>query len=251
MSVIATEASFRSKLNQLGRATLHALFPKDIEYYFLALELVDSQGTTVDYFSWPVLPEEINETQNELTSVRKTMGGVNVQKNPTFNPRQISIRGNFGRRFKLLLGGKPIEFAGIGLSIKNGKFDIKGPNLLDNNVPQFSSFVKNGYGCIKLLEAMKEKSKKLDADQKPHALYLYNPILGNNYQVEFNSFNQMQDKDSHNMIPAYSFQLTAVAPLDSVLSRKVNLKSVVKNLSLANLQKTANSVASGLRRIGL
>lgn len=251
MSVQLTEASFKSKVAQIGRAGLHALFPKDIEYYFLALELVDSQGNTVDYFAWPILPDEIKETQQELTAINKTMGGVNVLKNPTFNPRTISLRGDFGRKFKLLLGGNPIEFAGFGLSVQNGKFSVSTPNLLENKTPEFSSFVKNGYGCIKLLEAIKEKSKKLDADQKPNALYLYNPILGNNYQVEVNSFSIMQDKNEYNMRPGYSMQLTAVAPLDSVLSRKAQLKSVLKNLSLSNLQKTANSVASGIRRIGL
>lgn len=249
MAVQETEASFRSKLAQIGRAGLHALFPKDVEYYFLALELVDSQGFTVDYFAWPVLPDEIRETHNEITSVRKTMGGVHVLKNPTFNPRNIIIKGDFGRRFKLLLGGKTIEFAGFSLSMNNGRFSIDPPNLLENNIPQLSSFAKNGYGCIKILEAMKEKSKKLDNDLKPFSLYLYNPILGNNYQVEFISFSHMQDENEYNMRPAYNMQLTAVAPLDSVLSRKANLRSVVKNLSLSNLQKTANSIASGIRRI--
>jgi hypothetical protein len=251
MSVATTEASFKSKVAQIGRAGLHALFPKDIEYYFLAIELVDSQGNTVDYFAWPILPDEIKETQTEITNIRKTMGGVNVLKNPTFNPRTISIRGDFGRRFKLLLDGKPIELGGFSLSMQNGKFNINPPNLLDSNVAQFSSFVKSGYGCVKVLESIKEKSKKLDGDQQPFALYLYNPILGNNYQVEFNSFSQRQDKSEYNMRPAYDIQLTAIAPLDSVLSRRANLKSVLKNLSLSNLQKTANSVASGLRRIGL
>jgi hypothetical protein len=252
MGVLDTEASFKSKVAQIGRAALNTLFPKDIEYYFLAIELVDSQGYTVDYFAWPILPDEISETQTELTNVRKTMGGVNVLKNPTFNPRQISIRGDFGRRFKLLLGGKPVEFAGFSLSMQNGKFTVNPPNILDSNFAQFSSFVKSGYGCIKVLESIKEKSKKLDNDQKPFALYLYNPILGNNYQVEFTSFNQKQDKHEYNMRPMYNIQLTAVAPLDSVLSRKANLRAVIKNLSLSNLQKQANSISSGLRSaIGL
>jgi len=215
----------------------------------LAIELVDSQENTVDYFIWPILPDEIRENHTELTTIRKTMGGVNVLKNPTFNPRQISMRGTFGRTFKLLLGQQTVEFAGFGFSIQNGKFNVTAPNLLDGDVPQFSTFAKTGYGCVKILEAMKEKSKKLDQYGKPYALYLYNPILGNNYQVEFNTFSHMQDKDQFNMIPAYSIQLTAVASLEAILGRRASVNSALKNLSLANLQKTANQVASNLRLI--
>lgn len=249
MSVSTVEARVKNSIATIGKAGLHALFPKDVEYYFLALELVDSSGNTVDYFAWPILPDELRENQVEITTIRKTMGGVSVLKNPTFNPRVIFIKGDFGRRFKLLLGGKPVEFAGFTLSTQNGKFAIDPPNLLSSTTAQLSSFVKSGYGCIKLLEAMKEKSKKLDQNQKPHSLYLYNPILGNNYQVEFNTFGQLQDKHDYNMLPSYSIQMTAVAPLDSVLSRKANLKSTLKNLTLSHLQKNAGSIVAGLRKI--
>ncbi len=249
MSLEATKSSFRSKLSQVGRATLNTLFPKDIELYMLSMELVNSQGQTVDYFAWPILPDEIRETNTEITNIRKTMGGVNVLKNPTFVPAQISIRGDFGRSFKILLGGQQIQFAGFGLSTSDGKFNITPPNTLENPIPQFSTFAKTGYGCVKLLEAIRDKSKKLDSDGKPFSLYLYNPILGGNYQVEFNSFQQMQDKNHYNMFPAYNMQLTGIAPLDSVLSRRANIRSALKNLSIHNLQKTANTVASSLRLI--
>lgn len=249
MSLISVQNQFRDLLTQTGKAALHAVYPMDFNYSFIAIELVDSQGSTVDYFGWPILPDEVRETHVEITNIRKTMGGVNVMKNPTFAPRQISMRGTFGRTFKLLLGQQTVEFAGFGFSIQNGKFNISPPNALDATIPQFSSFAKTGYGCVKLLEAIKEKSKKLDQYGKPFSLYLYNPILGNNYQVEFNNFSHMQDKDQYNMIPAYSMQLTAIALLDSVLGRRASVNSALKNLSLANLQKTANVVASGLRLI--
>lgn len=247
MSQQAVEAQFKQKLRQIGRAGLNALFPSDFEFYLLALELVDSQNNTVDYFTWPILPDEIRETQQEITNIKKTMSGVNVQKNQTFVPIQISIRGDFGRRFKVLLGGQQIQFAGFGLSTKNGALSISSPSSLKEVIPQFSSFAKTGYGCVKLLEAMKQKSKKLDSYQKPFSLYLYNPILGNNYQVEFNSFVQLQDKEKYNMIPAYNFQLTAIAPLNNLFSRRSNVKSALKNLTLGGLQKTANNIGNSLR----
>lgn len=248
-SVQAVEAQFKSQLLTIGRGAMNALFPADIEAYMLAIALVDSQGNTVDYFAWPVLPDEIRETHQEITTVRKTIGGVYTLKNSTFTPRQISLRGTFGRRFKILLNGSQLSFAGFSLSQANGVYKIQPPNFLEGLVAQFSSFAKTGYGCIKILESMKEKSKQLDANNKPYSLFFYNPIFGNNYQVEVNNFTHMQDKDQYNMVPAYTLNMTAVAPLDSVLSRGQNVKSALKNLTINTFQKNANIIASGLKLI--
>ncbi len=215
---------------------------------FLSMELVDSQGNTVDYFSWPVLPDEISETHNELTQIQKTLGGIRVTKNSTFVPKPISMRGTFGRTFKVLVGATKVEIAGFGFSTQDGNFNVTGPNLLGTKVPQLSSFIKTGYGCIKIVESMKDKLKELDPYSKPYALYLYNPILGNNYQVEINSFRHSQDSQTNNMVPAYSLQLMAIAPLDQLLGRRAMLNSAIKNLSIANIQKSANQLASTLRR---
>lgn len=247
MSILATKSSFRSKLAQLGRGTLHALFPNDFEFYSISLELVDSQGNTVDYFIWPINPKEIKEVQPEITNIRKTIGGVNVLKNSTFNPRTVLIRGNFGRDFVMLAGGQEFIFAGFGVSIRNGRFSVQKPDLLNNPIPQFSTFIKTGYGCVKLLESMKEKSRGLDEWKKPHSLYLYNPILGNNYQVEFKDFSPSQDEQNSNMLPTYNLTLVAVASLDSVFSRRANLNSGIKLTALSHLQKTANTLANNLK----
>lgn len=246
MSLEAVKSSYRDALVNVGKAGLNVLFPNDINLYFLAMELVDSRGVTVNYLAWPILPEEIKETHMEITTIRKTISSVNVLKNPTFAPRQISIKGNFGRNFKILLN-RGIEFAGFGIS--NGSFTST--NLLNGNeIAQFSSFAKTGYGCIKIIEAMKEGSKKLDAYNKPHSLYLYNPILGNNYQVEFStggSFSHTQNNKQNNMIPAYDIQLTAVALLNGLFDRVANVDSALKNLSIGVLQKGANTIASSIR----
>lgn len=249
MSLAAVEGQFKDLLVNTGKAAMHSLFPKDFSYYYLALELVDSKGSTVDYFGWPILPDSIKEIHQEITNIRKTIGGVSVIKNSTFTPRQVVLNGNFGRTFKLLLGQQTVEFAGFGFSMQNGKFTSTHPNSLEGIVPQFSSIAKTGYGCVKLLEGIKEKSKQVDIYGKPHSLYLYNPILGNNYQVEFNNFTHAQDKDQFNMIPGYSIALTAVAPLDLILGRKASVINTLKKLSLGNLQKTANAVASNLRSL--
>lgn len=246
-NVTAIQGQFKDALTSLGKAGLNALFPKDFEYYSIALELVDDLNNTVDYFSWPILPSELTESVTELTNIRKTMTGVNVLKNPTFTPTQITIQGNFGRTFKIVVNNNPIEFAG--LSIQNGFYNTDPVNGV-RTFPSFSSFAKTGYGCIKVLEAIKNKSKQLDQrNKKPYKLFLYNPILGNNYQVEFNTFRHMQNEKTSNMIPNYMIQLTSVASLDNLLSVGQNLKSTAKSLAFSNLQKSANSVARNLRSV--
>jgi len=242
MSLPAIEARYRDLRVQVGKSALNALFPKEFEFYMLAIELVNSQGETEDYFSWPILPEEIRDTSNEITRITKTIGGVNVVVNSSFVPTQIFIKGNFGRRFKVLINNNKIELFGFGFSNKK----ISKPNFT-LGVPQFSSFAKTGYGCIKMLQSIKEKSKQLDGYQKPFSLYLYNPILGDNYQVEFNSFTHSQDV-GRNMIPNYSLQLSSVADLDSVLGKSGSMKSALKNLTISGLQRGANSIASAIRR---
>lgn len=252
MSAVAVEQKYLSSLRTIGRGVLNAIYPNDIETYFLALELVDSRNRTVDYFAWPVLPEELRESHNEITNVRKTMTGVNVLKNSTFNPRPILIRGKFGRRFRVLIGGNGIEIAGfgIGISFKGGLSVSATPNFLNQTPAQFSSFVKTGFGCIKVIERIKERSKRLDSDLKPHTLYLYNPILGGNYQVEFapgESFVHLQDSGQHNMLPSYMLKLIATAPLDGILGRRASIGSALKNLSIDTLQKLGQGVANDLR----
>lgn len=238
------EGSYDDRVSQLGKAALHALYPNEFEYYSLSLELVDFLGRTVDYFTFPVLPSNIEENVRELTNVRKTMTGINVLKNPTFTPSQITISGDFGKMFKVIVNGQSIQFAG--LSISQGHFTID-PLSAVRTFTQFSSFAKTGYGCVKVVEAMKQKSKQLDTNsKKPYSLYLYNPILGNNYQVEFDSFKMGQNDKTNNMIHRYTMQFTSVAPLDTLLSRAANLKSAIKNLAFSNLQKSANQVAKNL-----
>lgn len=236
----------RSLISQIGKAGLNALYPQEFEYYFFAFELVNSRQETIDFFAFPILPSQIVESQPEVTTVRKTMGGVDVHKNPTFVPRKISLSGDFGRKFKILVNTNQIEFAGLRFSVNNGVFKIRKPGDLLDAVPVFASFAKTGYGCIRVIEAMKEKSKSLDQFNQPHSLYCYNPILGNNYQVEFINFTHMQDKQQYNLIPRYNIEMTAVAPLEAL--PQFNDFSLIRNLAFGNIQKRVNSVVSQVRR---
>lgn len=248
-SVQSVEQSFKSQLTTIGRAALNALYGSEIEFYILAIELVDSQGNTEEYFSFPVLPEEIRNSVTELTRINKTIGGINVLANSSFTPTQISIRGTFGKRFRIIVNGQKLQFAGFSLSagnITNGIRNAANSNTLSFDKPQFSSFAKTGFGCVKILERIKEKSKQLDSYQKPFSLYMYNPILGNNYQVEINSFTHSQDI-GRNMIPTYSMQLTSVADLDAILGFRGSASSAIRNIGASQLQKGADRISTAVK----
>lgn len=81
---------------------------------------------------------------------------------PTFVPQDITIRGDFGRTFKLLLslGGGASSLAGAAYSLSAGKWslsDISGKNTNSLKSASFDPSVKNGYGCTKILQAIISK----------------------------------------------------------------------------------------------
>jgi hypothetical protein len=50
---------FRGLIENVGKASVHALFPDEFELYLMALELTDSNGNLIDYLAFPVMPESI------------------------------------------------------------------------------------------------------------------------------------------------------------------------------------------------
>ena len=84
MSVESTNEAFRNILRTQGRRSAQILFPNDFEMYFSAFELVDSSGRTVDYFAFPLNPENIAEFQPEIVNIKKTNAGITVLSNNTF-----------------------------------------------------------------------------------------------------------------------------------------------------------------------
>lgn len=231
-SLKSKQASF---VRQSGRAILHQLFPKEFEHYFFSFELIDFAGERVDYFSFPILPSSFSEEHTELTNIKKTMGGVISIKNATFTPKQITIRGNFGKSLKLLLG-RGFEVLGFrfqGYVFKNGRFE-KG-----KGDKQFASFAKTGYGCVKIIEEIKDKSKALK-DGQPLILICYNSMTGNNYVVDIKSFTHAQDENQFNMLPTYTLTMTAVGTLSSLTFAKEY--SSLKNLATSILQAKTNAL---------
>jgi hypothetical protein len=168
--------------NAVGRATLHQMYPNDFEYYMIALELVDGAGNSIDYLAFPVLPTAIVKSENKRINIKKGFKSTLVLTSSAFTPQDITIRGNFGRGFKILLGSREL-LNGLAFinSIKNGIFGLTSQGL-SLPVPQFSQFVKTGYGVTKLLQSIIQKSDGSDHNG-PYRLYLYNFALGESYLV--------------------------------------------------------------------
>jgi len=241
MSASLLQQRYAGLIFDLGKGVAHSLYPDDIEYYFMALELVDSSGKMVDYFAFPILPKNYSESMPEITSVKKTMGGITTLKTTTFIPTDITLSGNFGRRFRITVGGRVVEGAAITLDNLSAK---RSPTYRD--VPELSSSIKNGYGALKKLEKILKKSKSLDDKDLPYKLFFYNSALNHNYLVEHMFFNPTQSIES-NMIWDYTLQLKAIAPLDAVDS--LNPQSLLNAVALNTINRNVNAIGNRIARV--
>jgi hypothetical protein len=236
---MSTLSTLRNKLltssTQIGRVALNAQFPNEIEAYLLSLELVNSVGKTIQYFSFPVMPSQIQKTEPSRINVKKSASGVTVLSSNAFTPQDITIKGDFGRGLKLLL--QPVMEAEEGVAFSGISF---GTNSL-------SASIKTGYGAIKILQNIIQKTTKLDKLGKPFRLYMYNMALGENYLVVPSpaglSLNQTYDK---NTIWQYSITF-------NILSKLEDLKSYNKKESptvlLGAVQSGVNSLAGEISQL--
>lgn len=211
-------------LGTLGQRYLSSNFPDEFEYYLCAFELVDSNGVSLEYFLFPIMPSQIRERQPQNVNIKRTMSGISTMTSETFNPIQINISGNFGRSFKVLSGSGYIEL------ITNFVDKImKGNVTLKSDKEEFDSNTKTGYGCTKILERIVNASRKLDkTSNKPLSLIFYNLALNNNYFVKIEDIEFTQDQSS-NMIWNYSIQMTAIGKIDDYVdeSDKRSNKSLI------------------------
>lgn len=240
---------YKSTLSDLGRAALHALYPRDFEYYLVSLELTElsEEGeNTIDYFVFPIAPNSINKSENNRINVKKTATSNVVINNKHFTPHDLTLKGDFGRGFKILISpNETISFKGLRYSIKEGNYNPS--DLLESTVndikAEFNPEIKTGYGCIKILQSIVSKAMSVDKKGNPFRLYFYNPALGESYLVvpKPNGLNLQQDQNQNNMIWSYSLNFTIIA--DIVSSRNKTIKrSLSSLLSAGAIQKGVNEV---------
>lgn len=240
-------------LQTVGRSAMATLYPNEFEVYFCALELTDSQGQTIDTFTFPINPENISKTEPKKTSIIYTAGGTTVLTSPVFIPKEINIKGNFGRAFKILLNTNDgFSLNGSAFSLSAGKYalyQIQGKDTSSLTAPAFDVNVKTGFGCIKILQAIIDKSNGVDELGLPLRLYFYNLALGESYLVTVPPsgivFNQSLQK---NMIWEYTLNMTVIAPLEAVtVVGGNNIKSSLISICASSaIQKSVNDLASAI-----
>lgn len=232
------------EFNTRGKEAINALYPDEIEYYACALELVDSVGTTLDFFSFPIMPQSMQETKPTITNIKKTHTGVVITTHSTFVPFDISINGHFGRMFRKLS-----DFGGtVGQSKPkvNDKFTEGESNTKNLNSVEikamFSTEYKTGYGCTKILEAIFNKAKMADVNSNPVKLIFYNLSLNSNYMVEPVTLGLSQNRDL-NMIWQYNLTLKAVAPVDAVFDGNKSSIKELRSYAKKNMRMNEQSQA--------
>jgi hypothetical protein len=236
---MSLEGAILDTVHEVGRAAANAIFPDEIEYYAITLELVNSKGDTEDFITFPVNPSAVNYDDRTLVSIKKTMGGVTALDSSTFVPKNISLNGTFGRSFKLLLAPTLDKASVLGVR------GIKGLEIQSSII---NTKLKTGYGALKVLEKILLKSSTLDIYDKPYQLFLYMPMSGHNFLVKKESFKISQDEQTSNMMWKYNLSLTALAPLSSGRINGFDPLSVIKSTGFGLLQKGANALANNISK---
>lgn len=233
----------------IGGQALASLYPNDFEWYMVALELADSDDNTIDYLTFPIMPDSISKTEPTRTNIKKSMAGVTVLSTPSYSPQEINIKGSFGRQFKILINPKPdASINSSSKSVSAGKHHLvdiakKSGSISGLAFSNFNLNVKTGYGVMKILQAMASKSVGLDDKDKPLRLYFYNMALGESYLVAIPPSGVQFSQDlSKNMIWNYNLTLIALAPLEAVSNK--NNKSLLDKLLPSMIQTGVSEVAS-------
>jgi hypothetical protein len=221
-----------------GREYLHFQFPNEFEYYACALELIDSNNKTVSFFSFPVMPDAIEEVKYSNITIKETNGGVVVNGNPRFKPFDIEIMGDFGRKFRRVLNNS--------VSVQNSG------DAQENSIPvetrkMFDSDYKTGYGAVKMLDEILEKSKSSDDNYMPYRLFFHNFSFNSHHMVEPVSNRSFQNKEK-NMIWCYALRFKAVAPAQVVYPG--NFKGRMEDLlGFKNLNKKSDVKADQIKNL--
>lgn len=239
----------------VGTATLSAMFPAEFQYNIISIELTDSDGNTLDFFSFPINPASLAYQEPEVTNVKKTFGGVTAITNNTFVPKSLAINGTFGRNYKFLTSrldsGDIASWASFGASVVNLFSTPKTSNYRYNNglaQREFSKTVKSGYGCIKLLQYFIDAAGDLDKNGRPNMLFFHNNAFGESWLVKplRKTFTIVESRNIYD----YNIQFAVVAPARLVSqSPEKNEKSIIRALSKPILQKNVNKVVKDIGKI--
>lgn len=222
----------------LGREALFAMYPDEIEYYAVSLEITDNKGVTEEFFSFPVMPNQIRMTHPYNGSIIKTMSGVVVNNTTTFVPFDIMISGNFGRKFRK---NRP-------QTNKQEDTSSQSDATVTAKRNTFSSDFKTGYGNTKMLEKLFLKSRELDKYGRPYRLIFYNLAFNSIMLVEMMQPSFYQTSDV-NGIWQYELSMKAVAPAYALFSKERLFNSMKDLLDFNRKNNELATQSEGLKSL--
>ncbi|SHL14861.1 hypothetical protein SAMN05444266_102213 [Chitinophaga jiangningensis] len=225
-------------LQQSGKEGLNVMYPKEFEQYICALELVDTAGNTLRYFIFPVMPSNMDESQPKPTSFKRTLGGIVTMSSTTFSPVDITLSGNFGRKFRVMLGG---DYTDMVSAVRKSDTSSNTKTDKDASRQVFDDRVKTGYGCLKVMEELITEADRVD-EAGPRFLIFYNLAFGNSYYVKPVSFKISMSEDN-NMLHQYALALKAIAPLE------VTISPVKRYENLEMARRVHEEIAASANRI--
>ena len=239
--------AFGGRLLSIGRRLFHVLFPNDVEYYLITLELSTREdGRIIDTFTFPITPSSIDESFTSNTSVRKTVSGITVLHNNTFQMYNITLSGSFGVDLKFMSSRGIIPLTGfLQTGVLNTTVPQERRDLERQFGREFNRIVKTGYGAIRVLEKMVHFSRQFDDKNAAFVLRYYNNISGNHFIVIVNSFTKNMD-ENQNFIWNYTLNMTAVAYADDeafgTVASRMRATRAIAGLGTELLDNTANNV---------
>lgn len=230
-------------VEEVGMKAVASMYPNDFDYYLCALELTTGGDETIDYLAFPINPDSISKTVPNRNTVKRSLGAVTVLSNPVFTPQEISISGSFGRGFKIITNKDSLV---ADMSTKSGKYSLhsisQGRTKLNFGAGIFNASVKTGYGLIKILQAIVDKSVGLDKEGRPCKLYFYNMALGESYLVAVSPNGLQLHQDlGRNMIWNYTLSMQIVSP-----DVRTNLKKISALTTPSTIQSAVSLVGKGV-----
>lgn len=234
----------RSELySSIGKSALHVQYPQEFELYVAAFELIDAKGQTLKYFIFPIMPSAISEQESGKSTITRTQGGISSLSTTTFSPVDITLSGNFGKKFKILLGTDYVDLV-------NAFKTVDGQLTINSAAKGFASFddrIKTGYGTLQVLNELLQESNVVDT-LGPRTLVFYNLAFGTSYVVKLMSKKIDMNQES-NTLHNYYITLKGIAPLNA-LKTKDNLQKDAERLVVTDyLQKRTENLLQTLTSI--
>lgn len=222
--VLTVETDMLNQIKQIGKDGFHSKYKNEFELYICSFELVDSNDESVQLFVFPVMPNSIGIADHSPVSVTKTGSGMVNLINTSSNPKHIDLSGDFGRHLKIVVNNKTKDASSVNIDSSS--------RAATENQNEFDPIIKTGYGAIKIMEKMIDKSFTLDKYGNPYRLFFFNYSFNSHFMVEVMS-KRFEQNIQKNMIWSYSIELLATAPASLVRANyNDTLGKIIKYMSI-------------------